>query len=48
MNKRNRMRQKAIRLLRGRQPLYFFLRYMADVLQKVKTYFYKFKGLERL
>lgn len=48
MNKRKRMRQKSIRLYRRKQPMYFFLRSMADILQNVKTYLYKFKGLERL
>lgn len=48
MNKRKRMRQRATRLLRRGQPVYFFLRYMADVLSKVKTHLYKFKGLERI
>ena len=38
MNKRKRMRQRAIRLYRRKQPIYFFLRSMADVLRNVNNY----------
>lgn len=48
MNKRKRMKQRATSLLRRGQPVYFFLRCMADILQNVKTHLYKFKGLERI
>lgn len=49
MNKRKRMRQRAIRLYRRKQPIYFFLRSMADVLQNVNRYIRNIgKSLERL
>lgn len=49
MNKRRRMRQRAIRLYRRKQPIYFFLRSMADVLRNVNNYIRNIgKSLERL
>lgn len=49
MNKRKRMRQRGIRLLRRGQPIYFFLRCMADVLANVNKYIRNLsKSLERL
>lgn len=49
MNKRKRMRQRAIRLYRRKQPIYFFLRSMADILQNVNRYIRNIgKSLERL
>lgn len=49
MNKQRRMRQRAIRLYRRKQPIYFFLRSMADVLQNVNRYIRNIgKSLERL
>lgn len=49
MNKRKRMRQKSIRLYRRKQPMYFFLRSMADVLRNVNNYIRNIgKSLERL
>ena len=49
MNKRKRMRQRAIRLLRRGQPIYFFLRSIADALENVNKYIRNLsKSLERL
>lgn len=49
MNKRKRMRQRSIRLYRRKQPMYFFLRSMADVLRNVNNYIRNIgKSLERL
>lgn len=49
MNKRRRMRQRAIRLYRRKQPIYFFLRSMADALANVNKYIRNIgKSLERL
>lgn len=49
MNKRKRMRQRAIRLYRRKQPIYFLLRSIADVLQNVNNYIRNIgKSLERL
>ena len=49
MNKRRRMRQRAIRLYRRKQPIYFFLRSIADILQNVNRYIRNIgKSLERL
>lgn len=49
MNKRKRMRQRSIRLYRRKQPIYFFLRSMADVLRNVNNYIRNIgKSLERL
>lgn len=46
---RRRMRQRAIRLLRRGQPIYFFLRSMADALANVNKYIRNLsKSLERL
>nr|DAM33276.1 MAG TPA: hypothetical protein [Caudoviricetes sp.]DAS97488.1 MAG TPA: hypothetical protein [Caudoviricetes sp.] len=43
------MRQRAIRLFRRKQPIYFFLRSMADILQNVNRYIRNIgKSLERL
>lgn len=43
------MRQRAIRLFRRKQPMYFFLRSMADVLRNVNNYIRNIgKSLERL
>nr|DAV72219.1 MAG TPA: Transcription factor DP1, Transcription factor factor, cell-cycle regulation, TRANSCRIPTION.9A [Caudoviricetes sp.] len=43
------MRQRAIRLYRRKQPIYFFLRSTADVLQNVNRYIRNIgKSLERL
>ena len=49
MNKRKRMRQRSIRLYGRKQPIYFFLRSMADILQNVNRYIRNIgKSLERL
>lgn len=49
MNKRRQMRQRAIRLFRRKQPIYFFLRSMADALANVNKYIRNLsKSLERL
>ena len=49
MNKRKRMRQRSIRLYRRKQPIYFFLRSMADVLKNINNYIHNIgKSLERL
>lgn len=49
MNKRIRMKKRAIRLVGRSKPFYFFLKSMDIILQNIKKYFYTIsKGLERL